>query len=219
MRPHPRKIAGGVAAAVLGGGVTAALLLGPSPTSAAPPTSSEVVGTDEADDSGSESGSNERGERLRELLQPLIDSGALTEEQADAIVAELVSSLLAPIGPDVQIGPDIQVRPDIQVGPGGPGFPGRHDRGPGQGQFRILSGEVVADAIGIDVETLREELRTGATVAEVAEANGVDPQVVIDALVADYTERVTEWIEGEQPTPDDDQATDEGTETTETTTA
>ena len=36
--------------------------------------------------------------------------------------------------------------------------------------------------------------------AEVAEANGVDPQVVIDALVADYSERVTAWIEGEQQT-------------------
>ncbi len=198
---------------MLGGGVTAALLLGPSPTGAAPPTSSEVVGTDEADDSGAESGSTERGERLRELLQPLIDSGALTEEQADAIVAELVDSLLASIGPDIQIGAD------IQVGPGGPGFPGRHDGGPGRGQFRILDAQVIADTLGIDVETLREELRTGATVAEVAEANGVDPQVVIDALVADYTERVTEWIEGEQPTPDEDPATGEGTEATETTTA
>jgi hypothetical protein len=203
MSPHPRKIAGGVAAAVLGGGVTAALLLGPSPTGAAPPTSSEVVGTDEADDSSAESGSTERGERL-------IDSGALTEDQADAIVAELVNSLLAPIGPAIQIGADIQV---------GPGFPGRHDGGPGRGQFRILDAQVIADALGIDVETLREELRTGATVAEVAEANGVDPQVVIDALVADYTERVTKWIEGEQLTPDEDPATDEGTETTETTTA
>ena len=62
---------------------------------------------------------------------------------------------------------------------------------------------MIAEAIGIDVETLREELRNGATVAEIAEANGVDPQVVIDALVADYTERVTAWIEGEQPTSDE----------------
>ncbi len=77
---------------------------------------------------------------------------------------------------------------------------------------------MIADAIGIDVETLREELRTGATVAEIAEANGVDPQVVIDALVADYTERVTAWIEGEQPTSDEDPGDGRGhRSTTETT--
>ena len=57
---------------------------------------------------------------------------------------------------------------------------------------------MIAEALGIDVETLRDELRSGATIAEIAEANGVDPQVVIDALVAEYTERVTAWIEGEQ---------------------
>ena len=132
------------------------------------------------------------------MLQPLVDSGSLTEEEADAIVAELAAGLPNFTGPQILVGPD------IQVGPGGPAFPGREDRGPGRGQFRIISGEVIAEAIGIDVETLREELRSGATVAEIAEANGVDPQVVVDALVADYTERVTAWIEGEQPAADEE---------------
>ena len=60
---------------------------------------------------------------------------------------------------------------------------------------------MIAEAIGIDVDDAAStSLRSGSTVAEIAEANGVDPQVVIDALVADYTERVTAWIEGEQPT-------------------
>ena len=154
----------------------------------------------------------DRSDRLRELLQPLVDSGSLTEEEADAIVAELTAGLPNFTGPQIQVGPD------IQVGPGGPAFPGREDRGPGRGQFRIISGEVIAEAIGIDVETLREELRTGATVAEVAEANGVDPQAVVDALVADYTERVTAWIEGEQPASDEEPASDDVTDsTTETT--
>ena len=61
-------------------------------------------------------------------------------------------------------------------------------------------------------------MRNGATVAEIAEANGVDPQVVVDALVADYTERVTAWVEGEQPTADESPESDDVTEsTTETT--
>ena len=77
---------------------------------------------------------------------------------------------------------------------------------------------MVAEAIGIDVETLQEELRNGSTVAEIAEANGVDPQAVVDALVADYTERVTAWIEGEQTTSDESPESGDVTEsTTETT--
>ena len=120
MSPNPRKVAGGVAAAVLGSGVTAALLLGPNPTSAAPPTTSEVAGTDdidEPDDAVTESASIDRSDRLRELLQPLVDSGSLTEEEADAIVAELTAGL-----PNFS-GPQIQVGPDIQVGPGWSGVP------------------------------------------------------------------------------------------------
>jgi hypothetical protein len=215
MSPNPKTVAGGVAAAVLGGGVAAALLLGPNPTSAAPPTSSEVVDTDDTDDGSAESGGAERSERLRELLQPLVDSGALTAEEADAIVAELV---------DVQelVLPELQVGPDIAVGPG---FPGHREFGPMRGSWPAFSGEVVAEAIGIDAETLREELRGGATIAEIAEANGIDPQTVIDALVADYTERVTAWIEGEEPAADEPPASDDtdsaidSADTTETTSA
>jgi hypothetical protein len=215
MSPNPRKVAGGVTAAVLGSGVTAALLLGPNPTNAAPPTTSEVAGTDatdETDDAATDSQSTERGDRLRELLQPLVDSGSLTEGEADAIVAELAAGLPSFTGPQIQVGPD------IQVGPGGPVFPGHEVRGGGRGQFRIISAEVIAEAIGIDVETLRGELRNGATVAEVAEANGVDPQAVVDALVADYTERVTAWIEGEQPASEEETASDGVTDTTTETT-
>jgi uncharacterized protein (DUF433 family) len=84
----------------------------------------------------------------------------------------------------------------------------------------MFDGELIAEAIGIDIDTLAEELRDGSTVAEIAEANDVDPQAVIDALVASYTERVTAWIEGEQPAgAPDDTATSEPSETTETTVA
>lgn len=49
-----------------------------------------------------------------------------------------------------------------------------------------------AEVIGIDVETLREALKDGQTIADVAQANGVDPQTVIDALVAKGLERLEE---------------------------
>jgi hypothetical protein len=54
-----------------------------------------------------------------------------------------------------------------------------------------------AEAIGIDAAELRGALRDGQTIAQVAEANGVDPQDVIDALVARSTERITKVVNGD----------------------
>jgi membrane-bound lytic murein transglycosylase B len=54
-----------------------------------------------------------------------------------------------------------------------------------------------AEAIGIDAAELRDALRDGQTIAQVAEANGVDPQDVIDALVARSTERITKVVNGD----------------------
>jgi hypothetical protein len=66
--------------------------------------------------------------------------------------------------------------------------------GPGRGRHL----EAAATAIGIEVDALREALRNDQTVAEVAEANGVDPQTVVDALVADVSARIDEKVaEGE----------------------
>ncbi len=54
-----------------------------------------------------------------------------------------------------------------------------------------------AEAIGIDAAELWDALRDGQTIAQVAEANGVDPQDVIDALVARSTERITKVVNGD----------------------
>jgi hypothetical protein len=75
-----------------------------------------------------------------------------------------------------------------------PGDGARH-RGPGhRGEHRGEALEAAAAAIGIDEDALREALRDGPTLAEVAEANGVDPQVVVDALVAEANERLDEAV-------------------------
>jgi len=64
------------------------------------------------------------------------------------------------------------------------------DDGPGchRGPHRGL--EAAAEAIGIEVDALREAVQGGRTIAQVAQANGVDVQTVIDAMVADATERI-----------------------------
>jgi hypothetical protein len=58
----------------------------------------------------------------------------------------------------------------------------------------LVSLEVVADAIGIDVDDLATALRGGSTIAEVADANGVEAQAVIDALVAAGNERIDDAV-------------------------
>ena len=52
-----------------------------------------------------------------------------------------------------------------------------------------------ADAIGISEDELRTALEGGQSIAQVAEANGVDVQTVIDAMVAAGTERLQAAID------------------------
>lgn len=52
-----------------------------------------------------------------------------------------------------------------------------------------------AEAIGISREELRSELADGGSIAEVAEAHGVDPADVEAALLADVERRVAEAVE------------------------
>ena len=109
----------------------------------------------------------EPGERLRELLQPLVDGGTIDAAQADAVATHLVEN-----------------RPERD---------GRHGRRAHR-SARVHSA-VVAEVIGIDAETLRDELRNGKSIADVSEENGVDVQVVIDALVADAQSHIDLAIE------------------------
>lgn len=72
-----------------------------------------------------------------------------------------------------------EARPDHGAGRGGPG---RH------------LGPVVADALGITEDELRTARSEGQTIGEVAEARGVEPQVVIDAIVAAHQARLDEAV-------------------------
>jgi hypothetical protein len=174
-RRNRRTTAIGVTAGLLGGGAIGLLVAMPSFGSAASqattPTTEVVVtddsGTDDAttdlladapDVPASEADREARAtERIRAELQNLVDDSTISAAQADAVAADLASS--------------VPVR-----GPGGPGW---HHRHPG------FDGEVLAGLLGIDVEMLRSDLRDGKTVAEIAAEQGVDVQTVIDSLVAE----------------------------------
>ena len=54
--------------------------------------------------------------------------------------------------------------------------------------------EAAAEALGISADDLRDQLRDDKTIADVAEERGVDVRTVIDAMVADATERIDQRV-------------------------
>jgi hypothetical protein len=176
-RRNRRATGFGVTAGLLGGGVIGLLVAMPSFSNAAaqdtttppttPPTTEVVVIDDSATDDTSADTPDapptdadrqaQAEERIRTELQNLVDDGTITAAQADSVAADLSTTF-----------------------PGrGPGGPGGHHRGRG------FDGEVLAGLLGVDVDTLRADLREGKTVAEIAGEQGVDVQTVIDSLVAE----------------------------------
>jgi len=82
---------------------------------------------------------------------------------------------------------------------GAPGRPGRG--GPGGGPHELVSDtSVMAKAVGISESDLTAALAKGQTPAQVAKAHGVDPQKVVDALVADGASELADQVRNGQLT-------------------
>lgn len=77
---------------------------------------------------------------------------------------------------------------------GTPAEEGERERRGRRGHRGGCNLDEAAAAIGIDEADLREALDSGDTIADVAEANGVDADVVIDAMVEAKTERIAEKL-------------------------
>ncbi len=108
----------------------------------------------------------ERAERISEALQVLVDDGTLTEAQRDAVVETLQNA-----------------RPDR-----GEFRDRRSPRGPrGAGE--------IAEILGLEGSEMREALRNGSSIAELAEAQGIDSADVVDAIVARAEERLDTAVE------------------------
>jgi hypothetical protein len=140
-----------------------------------------AISTSVVEDAGTDATGErpDRGQRLTEVLQPLVDSGTITADQMTAVVDALVAA-----GP--QGGGDHGDHGDH----GGRGGRGGHGgmRGAGKGL------DAAATALGITADELRTELRGGQTVAQVATAKGVDVQTVVDAIVADLKAHLDEEV-------------------------
>ena len=143
----------------------------------APSTSGPTPSANGGDPAGKQ---RPRGQNpLQQTLDELVANGTITQAQADAITSSLKAKIADHKGPGGPGGPG---------GSGAPGAPGgRPGKGPGVGLVKKHLLETAATAIGIDAAALKTELGEGRSLAEVATAHGVDPQKVIDAIVAAST--------------------------------
>ncbi len=107
---------------------------------------------------------SDRSTRLQEVLQPLVDDGTITQEQADKVITALAAAgpLHGPMG-------------GAHRGPGWRGGPGL---------------DIVATTLGITADEVRTALEDGQSLADLAVSNGKTAQNVVDAIVADATTRI-----------------------------
>lgn len=103
-----------------------------------------------------------------DAIDGLVDNGTINREQGDAVLQALKDN--APH----------------------PGENGHHQGRPGMWK---KAAEAAAEVIGISTDELIEALKSGSSVAEVAEANGVSTQALIDGLVAKAEEALAEAVE------------------------
>ena len=115
---------------------------------------------------------------IKDALKSLVTDGTITQEQADKVATTLNES--------------------PALGRGGPGHGdhggfGGHGRGFGGhgGGFGL---DAAAGALGMTDQELRTALHEGKTLAEIAEAEGVEVDTLVDALVAAATERAKQAV-------------------------
>lgn len=107
---------------------------------------------------------------LREALAGLVTDGSITQAQADQVATTIA-----------------EARPE-GFGRGGPGG-GSHGGG---GRIDLA---VAAEALGLTEEELRTQTQAGQTLADIAEAEGVEQSELVDALVAAARTRLAEAVE------------------------
>ena len=202
--PSNRKLLGAAAfsLALAGGGVAGALLGTPSLSGAQDGTEDTTTAVD--DGAG-------RFEHRGEMLAAAAEALGVSEDDLRAALqdGQSIADVAEAEGVDIQVVIDALVangteRLEEAIGElpermadlvEREGLPDRG--GPGRGHFGHGQGiglEAAAEAIGISADDLRTELRDGSTIAEVATANDVDVQTVIDAVVAEASANLDEKV-------------------------
>jgi hypothetical protein len=205
----------GLAVGIVGGGVAGAVLGVPAlvgaqedattttvadaPTTTADETTTTVATQDEVttttavgddtttttakpEDGTAETPKRDRSQHLKDALAPLVADGTLTQAQADKVIEALQNAM-----------------PKRGEGRGGHGGKGGHGFGFGRG-FDL---EAAASALGIDIDALKTSLKEGQSIKEIAAAQGVDVQKVIDSLVAELKTKLDEQVAAGRMTQDE----------------
>jgi hypothetical protein len=162
------KLAGGTAAlaAVLGGGAAVAA------TGSSPAEESDAIVADAAEQLGVSA--QELDAALTEALKNRVDAAVAAGRLTEAQAAELKERI------------DAGEVPLVGVGPGH----GHH-----RGHHGFVDFEAAASYLGLEEAALRERLRDGETLAEVAAAEGKTAAGLVDALVAAATADLAEKVE------------------------
>ena len=154
----------GLTAGLAAGGLGGLVLAVPA-ISGAQTTATESTGTSaQSAPAGAPADRPDPAVHLAEVLKPLVDDGTITQAQADAVSAALVAAHQAREG---------------EHGKGGP---------------RGMKSEVLAQVLGMSADELHTALESGKTIAQVAADQGVDVQVVIDALTAEMTNHIADEV-------------------------
>ena len=182
-------VATGLAAGLVAGGVAGAVLGAPGLSGAQEdrsPTTTVAPDTEKGteDSDRAERWRERADDRLSDALAPLVEDGTIDQAQADAVVEQLLDSK--------ELGRERHGHREIGGG--------------------IGSG-AAAEVLGMTQDELREALRDGTTLAEVAEKQGIEVQKVIDALVAELSEHLDERVaDGELTREQADERLAEGTD-------
>jgi hypothetical protein len=116
--------------------------------------------------SAASTAATDRVERITNALAGLVEDGTLTQEQVDRVAETLDEQLPA-------------------HGPGGFG-----------GHYGIRLGlDAAAEQLGLSGDELRDQLRDGSTLAEIADEQGVDVDALVSALVAAAEEDLAAAVE------------------------
>lgn len=117
---------------------------------------------------------------ITEQVNRAVENGRLSQERADEILATLESDLT-----------NLMNQPLPEVTPPRPGIVDRVR----EGGVQSLIG-AAAELTGLEpAEILQQMRQENLTLAQVVEANGVDPQEVVEAAVADATGRINQAVE------------------------
>lgn len=141
---------------------------------------------------------------LTERVDNAVENGLLADARADRLRENLESAVADAVNgewrPGILRGRGM-MRFGERRGDGGRGFdglPGRHFDVNGLGLFGGRGGFVPGDFLngpGIDAAAVLDALRSGSTVREAISAAGGDPQVALDAAIAEAEDRLAQAVE------------------------